>query len=292
MAWCWARSPAPGARRRGPPGSVVAVRDDGQIAGSVSGGCIEDDLIDKARQGAGRRRACPGRALRHRAPNRRPLRPALRRELIELVLEPWARTAGSTSCWPAGAGERVRRVLTLASGAVTWARPTGRRAAAGRHHAGHHPRPALAAAVDRGRRPDDAVPGADGAGAGLPGHRVRPARRIRHAFDRARRAAHVRTMPDDAVQALKPDGAHGGDRADARPQARRPGADGGAALAGVLRRRHRLARQPGQAQAAPGRALRHHRVPTGCSTACMARWAEERRPHAAGDRACRASWPS
>ena len=34
-----------------PPGSTVAVRDDGLIAGSVSGGYIEDDLIDKARGG-------------------------------------------------------------------------------------------------------------------------------------------------------------------------------------------------------------------------------------------------
>ena len=35
-----------------PPGSVVAIRDDGLVTGSVSGGCIEDDLIDKAREGA------------------------------------------------------------------------------------------------------------------------------------------------------------------------------------------------------------------------------------------------
>ena len=34
-----------------PPGSVVAIRDDGMVTGSVSGGCIEDDLIDKAREG-------------------------------------------------------------------------------------------------------------------------------------------------------------------------------------------------------------------------------------------------
>jgi xanthine dehydrogenase accessory factor len=34
-----------------PIGSLVAIRDDGQIAGSVSGGCIEDDLIDKVRHG-------------------------------------------------------------------------------------------------------------------------------------------------------------------------------------------------------------------------------------------------
>src|SRR5262250_1626927 len=30
-----------------PVGAMVAVRDDGQIAGSVSGGCVEDDLIEK-----------------------------------------------------------------------------------------------------------------------------------------------------------------------------------------------------------------------------------------------------
>jgi xanthine dehydrogenase accessory factor len=34
-----------------PPGSLMIIRDDGQIAGSVSGGCIEDDLIDRLRRG-------------------------------------------------------------------------------------------------------------------------------------------------------------------------------------------------------------------------------------------------
>jgi len=32
-----------------PPGSLVAIRGDGQVEGSVSGGCIEDDLIDRVR---------------------------------------------------------------------------------------------------------------------------------------------------------------------------------------------------------------------------------------------------
>ena len=31
------------------PGALLAVRDDGHLVGSVSGGCIEDDLADKAR---------------------------------------------------------------------------------------------------------------------------------------------------------------------------------------------------------------------------------------------------
>jgi len=40
----WGSSPRP-------PGSVMALRGDGQVAGSVSGGCIEDDLIYRLRQG-------------------------------------------------------------------------------------------------------------------------------------------------------------------------------------------------------------------------------------------------
>lgn len=40
-----------------PPGALLAVRDDGQISGAVSGGCVEDDLI--ARIKAGERSAQP-----------------------------------------------------------------------------------------------------------------------------------------------------------------------------------------------------------------------------------------
>ena len=36
----WGSSPRP-------PGAMLAVRDDGHVVGSVSGGCIEDDLIDR-----------------------------------------------------------------------------------------------------------------------------------------------------------------------------------------------------------------------------------------------------
>jgi xanthine dehydrogenase accessory factor len=31
------------------PGAMLAIRDDGQVVGSVSGGCIEDDLVEKIR---------------------------------------------------------------------------------------------------------------------------------------------------------------------------------------------------------------------------------------------------
>ena len=34
-----------------PPGALLAMRDDGVVVGSVSGGCVEDDLIDRVRHG-------------------------------------------------------------------------------------------------------------------------------------------------------------------------------------------------------------------------------------------------
>jgi xanthine dehydrogenase accessory factor len=34
-----------------PPGALLAMRDDGQVVGSVSGGCVEDDLIERVRSG-------------------------------------------------------------------------------------------------------------------------------------------------------------------------------------------------------------------------------------------------
>lgn len=40
----WGSSPRP-------PGSLMVIRDDGQAAGSLSGGCIEDDLVDRVRRG-------------------------------------------------------------------------------------------------------------------------------------------------------------------------------------------------------------------------------------------------
>jgi xanthine dehydrogenase accessory factor len=34
-----------------PIGALVVIRDDGQVVGSVSGGCVEDDLVEKVRAG-------------------------------------------------------------------------------------------------------------------------------------------------------------------------------------------------------------------------------------------------
>ncbi len=101
-----------------PPGSTVAIRDDGMVSGSVSGGCIEDDLIDKAREGV----------LASGVP--KVVRYGIDADaahcfglpcggLIELVLEPvLPRTQLDELLARLARGERVRRVLQLASGVV------------------------------------------------------------------------------------------------------------------------------------------------------------------------------
>jgi xanthine dehydrogenase accessory factor len=51
VAQTWGSAPRP-------PGSLLCIRDDGLVAGSVSGGCVEDDLIERVRKGE--RAAQPG----------------------------------------------------------------------------------------------------------------------------------------------------------------------------------------------------------------------------------------
>lgn len=108
----WGSSPRP-------PGSLLVLRDDGHAVGSVSGGCIEDDLIDRivnkeglptkpqlVQYGVGAEEArrfglpCGGR--------------------MELVLEPiTAASRLDELIEHLQNGRLVERILTLASGAVT-----------------------------------------------------------------------------------------------------------------------------------------------------------------------------
>ena len=101
-----------------PPGSAVAVRDDGLVAGSVSGGCIEDDLIDKARDGV----LASGlpQVVRYGIDADAAHRFGLPcGGLIELVLEPvLPRTQLDALLARLQNGERVRRVLTITTGEV------------------------------------------------------------------------------------------------------------------------------------------------------------------------------
>jgi len=101
-----------------PPGSVVAIRDDGMVTGSVSGGCIEDDLIDKAREGvlAEGKPKVVRYGIDADAAHRFGLPCG---GLIELVLEPvLPRTRIGELLERLAKGERVRRVLTIATGDV------------------------------------------------------------------------------------------------------------------------------------------------------------------------------
>jgi xanthine dehydrogenase accessory factor len=101
-----------------PPGSAVAVCDDGRVAGSVSGGCIEDDLIAQARGGV--LAAGVPQVIRYGVDADAAHRFGLPcGGLIELVLEPvLPHTRLPELLAQLQAGQRVRRLLTLATGEV------------------------------------------------------------------------------------------------------------------------------------------------------------------------------
>ena len=109
-----------------PVGSVVAVRGDGVIAGSVSGGCIEDDLIEKVRQGA---LALQGHAeiVRYGVGAEEAKRFGLPcGGTMELVLEPvTVRSRIPELLTLLAAGKRVRRELDLATAEVHLSEPDG-----------------------------------------------------------------------------------------------------------------------------------------------------------------------
>ena len=104
-----------------PVGSLVAVRGDGRISGSVSGGCIEDELIDAVR---GARVAVERpQILRYGAAGEatRPLGLPCG-GTIELVLETvTAASAIDALLERLARGERVQRSLRLTDGSVTLA---------------------------------------------------------------------------------------------------------------------------------------------------------------------------
>jgi xanthine dehydrogenase accessory factor len=103
-----------------PVGSVVAVRDDGQIAGSVSGGCIEDDLIARVREGA--LAATAPQVVRYGVSGDEAARFGLPcGGTLELVLEPVGPQTRVTELLDRLArGARLLRVMELATGAVSF----------------------------------------------------------------------------------------------------------------------------------------------------------------------------
>ncbi|MFZ4478560.1 MAG: XdhC family protein [Rhodoferax sp.] len=110
-----------------PPGALLAIRDDGVISGSVSGGCVEDDLIARTRAalepaGAHQHDARPGLitygvSKEEAARFGLPCGGTLRLLQEPLLNADWiARLLASTA-----SQQLVRRTLTLATGEVVLA---------------------------------------------------------------------------------------------------------------------------------------------------------------------------
>lgn len=111
----WGSSPRP-------EGAMLAVRDDGLVVGSVSGGCIEDDLIARVHAAGIAPHARP-EAVKYGITAEEAHRFGLPcGGTIELVLEPLgAASEIAALCDAVEAGRLVTRTLELATGAVALA---------------------------------------------------------------------------------------------------------------------------------------------------------------------------
>jgi xanthine dehydrogenase accessory factor len=107
-----------------PPGAWMALRDDGQVVGSVSGGCVESDLIDQL--SSGQLAAAAPFVLNYGVPSD----DARRRGLpcggrIELLVEPALDATGTAGLAALSAqlaaGQRVRRSVAVGRAGATLA---------------------------------------------------------------------------------------------------------------------------------------------------------------------------
>ena len=235
----WGSSPRP-------PGAMLAVRDDGQVVGSVSGGCIEDDLVGRVRAGG-------VAALRPEVVTYGVSADEARRfglpcggtiQLVQEPLRPGAPLAGLLQAIEEG--RLVARRLDLASG-ESEVLPADRSASLAFDGQvlvtvhGPRYRMLVIGASQLSKYLAQIAVGLD-----YRGDRLRPPRGVRRGVGRARRDAgdddaRRHRARDEARRALR------GRRADARSQARRPGVARGAEVAGILRRCAGVARQQREA---------------------------------------------
>ena len=108
----WGSSPRP-------EGAMLVVRDDGHVVGSVSGGCIEDDIIDRVRREGMTATRCEAVTYGVSADEARRFGLPCG-GTIQLVLEPLTRESGILALLrEIEAGHLVARRLDLASGFAT-----------------------------------------------------------------------------------------------------------------------------------------------------------------------------
>jgi xanthine dehydrogenase accessory factor len=107
----WGSSPRP-------EGAMLAVRDDGLVVGSVSGGCIEDDLIDRVRQ-RGIEQTLP-EAVKYGITAEEAHRFGLPcGGTIQLVLEPLSKDSGIAElCEAVENGQLIARTVDMTTGAA------------------------------------------------------------------------------------------------------------------------------------------------------------------------------
>src|SRR6185436_1685318 len=110
----WGSSPRP-------PGAMLAVRDDGLVEGSVSGGCIEDDIVWRVRKDGMTATRCDTVTYGVSADEARRFGLPCG-GTIQLVLEPLTRAADIHALLAATEGGKlVARKLDLATGLATLA---------------------------------------------------------------------------------------------------------------------------------------------------------------------------
>jgi xanthine dehydrogenase accessory factor len=108
----WGSSPRP-------EGAMLAVRDDGLVAGSVSGGCIEDDIVERTRREGQKATRCDVVTYGVSADDARRFGLPCG-GTIQLVLEPLTRESGMRALLrEVETGHLVARRLDLASGFAT-----------------------------------------------------------------------------------------------------------------------------------------------------------------------------
>jgi xanthine dehydrogenase accessory factor len=108
----WGSSPRP-------EGAMLAVREDGLVVGSVSGGCIEDDIVDRSRREGQRATQCEVVTYGVSADEARRFGLPCG-GTIELVLEPLTRESGMRALLrEVETGHLVARRLDVASGFAT-----------------------------------------------------------------------------------------------------------------------------------------------------------------------------
>ena len=102
-----------------PVGAMVAIRDDGQITGSVSGGCVEDDLVEKVKEKFAR--AKKPELVTYGVTNEEATRWGLPcGGTLQLVVEPLSDKSGIAELLQKiGEQQLVRRKLEMDSGRAT-----------------------------------------------------------------------------------------------------------------------------------------------------------------------------